>query len=239
MQPYKLFEIPERQSEQLESSDLPDFNVTSSMMQRKDYDFTEVLWDYCKNAASIDDLTNVLMSVMDGLEDLSLQPIIHKSNHTALGEICRDCLKLSRIQTSLDAVTAKERISESCDYWSSNVLECMVEIGLYKLRRDWKYWCNQVLMGLDVEDLLDNSLPLSDQIEVLRRLSCVVMLWEAVKLNLASLPSDSMRDLLIAMLNHFKSNDANNQDSKAMTCPVEFGVEIAPYSGVVKNIFMG
>ncbi|TPX51000.1 hypothetical protein SeLEV6574_g00563 [Synchytrium endobioticum] len=233
--PHTLFQIPQ---EDAQSPELPTY-VLSSIKKRADYDFSEVTWDYCLKAADADDLANVMMSVMDALEDLSLQPIIHKSNHTALAEICRDCLKLSKIQTSLDVVAAKERVSEACDYWSDNVFECMVEVGLYKLKRDLKYWFNHVLVGLDFDTYFDSTVPSSDQIEILKRMNCVVRLWEAVKLNLASLPADSMKDFLVAMFSHFKlvEGDGGVQNTKTRIWPVEFRVEIAPYSGVVKNMF--
>jgi len=66
--------------------------------------------------------------------------MVHKSNLSKFANIIRNCLKLAHTQTSPDAYEQKEVIAETFDLWQRQPMECLVEIGIWKLKRDYCHY---------------------------------------------------------------------------------------------------
>ena len=61
-------------------------------VQRNDLDFTDRLWEFCKEANGYLELRNALGLVFRGLQNGSLQPMIHRTNKSMIAEVARRCL---------------------------------------------------------------------------------------------------------------------------------------------------
>ncbi|RUP50336.1 hypothetical protein BC936DRAFT_139596 [Jimgerdemannia flammicorona] len=112
----------------------------STLSTRKDLDFTERFWKFCQNAQNQDDLIDALTAVIEELETGRLRPMIHKENHSNLGNLIRDCIKLTLLQTTADHDEQRETIGRAFDYWLASPLECLCEVGMFKLRRDYCFY---------------------------------------------------------------------------------------------------
>ncbi|KAL1923722.1 uncharacterized protein VTP21DRAFT_8702 [Calcarisporiella thermophila] len=190
----------------------------TTLPARKGLDFTEKLWKLCLDAVDQDDLVETLTAVVEEVESGNLQPLIHKDNRSNFANLIRSTLRLSRLQTSADYNEQKESISRTFDYWLENPLECLVEVGISKLRRDYCHYLigNDLLSWSELEPFLDETSPLPDQIHSLGRLHRLFELWCLVRTNLLVIPHESMRSLMRAAAAHYRPEMKCND--KALLC---------------------
>ncbi|KAK9762375.1 hypothetical protein K7432_011938 [Basidiobolus ranarum] len=172
---------------------------------RKDLDFTEKLWKYCQEAVDADEIIDCLTATIEELETGKLQPLVHKGNHSSLANLIRDCLKLSKLQITADYQEQKETISRSFDYWLEQPLECMVEVGISKLKRDYCHYLigNDLATWDTLEPFLEPTISLEDQLQRLRYLHRILELWSLVKTNILAIPYESLRVLVQDTISHY------------------------------------
>ncbi|TPX64768.1 hypothetical protein SpCBS45565_g05665 [Spizellomyces sp. 'palustris'] len=183
-----------------------DLDASSALPPRPDLDFPERFWKFTHEVAmNRNDLAIALTAVIEELETGRLQPMVNKANHSSFARIIRDCYKLVRMQTAPDFDEQKEAISRTFDYWLEQPLELMVEIGIWKLKRDYFYHLikNDVASWDQLDAFVDATLPLDEQVNRLRRLHRIVELWSLVKTNVLQMPTEGMRALVQAALEYY------------------------------------
>jgi len=136
--------------------------VISSLPIRSDLDFTEKLWNLCSASTGEDDLRVVLGAVFELLEKGEVFPMVHKNNTSTLATLVRDAIKVSRVQTSRDHQDQKGALAKAFQHWTSQALQCVIETGLCKIKRDYVHY----LIGHDVATW-----------ESLVRRACFVGVW--------------------------------------------------------------
>ena len=113
------------------------------------------------DATSLEDLIDALTLVIEELESGTLKTVVcatakhtgqnnktdqpnliqvHSSNYTPFATNVRECLKLSLITNAPDINDQRDSLSKAFDHWIENPLECLVEIGAYKLGRDYAHF---------------------------------------------------------------------------------------------------
>jgi hypothetical protein len=102
----------------------------AKLERRGDLDFTERLWDLCKAANSFEDMRAALAQVFRALQSGRLQPMVHKSNTTAIGTVARQCLM--RTTDAAAAGQLRDNMHRLSD--ASRLVAAVAEIGLAKLR---------------------------------------------------------------------------------------------------------
>lgn len=130
-----------------------------ALSKRKDLDFSERVWNFFQRASilterniaasnsmsrSLDatsesDLVDGLTAIVDALETSKLRPLVTKGNPTSFARVVRDIVKLSLLTTSADVEEQRKSISDTFDYWLESPMEIMVELGLWKLGRDYRF----------------------------------------------------------------------------------------------------
>ncbi|KAJ3178505.1 hypothetical protein HDU87_003579 [Geranomyces variabilis] len=165
-----------------------DLDTANALPVRADLDFAERFWRFAQeNSSNRSDLSVILNGVIEELETGKLRPM------------------LVRMQTAPDFDDQKEAISRTFDYWLEQPLELMVEIGIWKLKRDYCFH----LVGGDVatweqlDGFVDATLPLELQVARLGRLHRVLELWALVKSNVLRMPRAALRALVQAALAHY------------------------------------
>ncbi|KAJ1561359.1 hypothetical protein HK096_005001, partial [Nowakowskiella sp. JEL0078] len=174
--------------------------------KRQDLDFTEKFWMFIKDAVNVNDIHDALVAVIDRFTLKSLQPMVHKSNHTGFANQIRNCLKLVRTKTSTDLTALKDTISGTFDYWLERPLDVIVDIGIQKLKRDYLRHLigNNIAIWDQMEIFMDSSLPFEDQVLRLRCLHRIIELWELAHANLFSLPQDFLRTLIQSAFDFYR-----------------------------------
>ncbi|KAJ3086633.1 hypothetical protein HK102_012793, partial [Quaeritorhiza haematococci] len=188
---------------QMDSLDLDSLNALPG---RQDLDFTERLWMFVQDVDTEEDLKQVIKAVIRRLENGTLQPLINKSNRCALANVIRDLLTTSHTHmTPSELASSCESIAGSFGHWTENVLECMVEVGIEKMRRDYCHYIvgNELASWNQLEYYLDDTLPLDDQILRLRCLHRVLELWSLIKSNIIAVPYEVMREIVQTALRFY------------------------------------
>ncbi|CAG8540654.1 1847_t:CDS:10 [Paraglomus occultum] len=211
----------------------------SSLVHRKDLDFTEKLWNFCQGGAkNHTDLVSALAVVFEELETGKLQPTCHKDNHSSFANTIRECLKLARIQTSTDYNEVKEHIHDIFNFWLGQPLECMIEVGLFKLKRDYCYHLigNDLVTWSELEPFLDATQQLSEQIERLRQLHRIVETWSFVKRALPQVPYESMRNLIRTLVDYYKGFPVDEINNPRVQAPLSCTVYLPKYSSATEQL---
>ncbi|KAJ3413021.1 aspartate--tRNA ligase dps1 [Chytridiales sp. JEL 0842] len=193
-----------------------DVDPLGKLTARLDLDFTERFWKFCLGATSLEDLSEVVQIVADDLLTGKLQPMVNKSNNTSLAIFIRDCLKLSRTQTSPDYMERKEAVATQADYWIENPLEYLVEAGIAKLRRDYCHFLigPNLASWNQLEVLVDPTQSLTIQIRRLERLHKVLEVYTLAISTVFSLPQASGRALVAAALEYYLKESKKDEESE-------------------------
>jgi len=186
---------------------LKNLNISSILTPRKNLDFTDKLWKFLINASSSDDLNDAWTAVLEELETFRLQPMVHKSNLSKFANIIRKCLKLAHTQTSPDVYDQKESISETFDIWQRQPMECLVEIGIWKLKRDYCHYLigNELTSLSELECFINPTLELDDQIHNLKILHRLTELWVMISNQIHSMPHSLHRRLIQKVIENMKN----------------------------------
>ncbi|KAJ3166243.1 hypothetical protein HDU88_003466 [Geranomyces variabilis] len=183
-----------------------DLDAANALPVRSDLDFAERFWRFAQeNSSNRSDLSVILNGVIEELETGKLRPMVNKTNHSSFARVIRDCYKLVRMQTAPDFDDQKEAISRTFDYWLEQPLELMVEIGIWKLKRDYCFHLvgGDVASWEELDSFVDATLPLELQVARLGRLHRVLELWALVKSNVLRMPRAALRALVQAALAHY------------------------------------
>ncbi|KAJ3186640.1 hypothetical protein HDU85_007460 [Gaertneriomyces sp. JEL0708] len=214
------FNVTEQQSLPASNSSMSsvtfDLDASTTLPERQDLDFAERFWKFTSGlATSQADLLLSLTTVIEELETGRLQPLVNKYNPSSFARTIRDLYRLSRMQTASDVDDLKESISRTMDYWLEQPLEVLVEIGIWKLKRDYCFWLvgSGVVRWDELDAFIDATLPLSHQVQRLLKLHRVMELFHLTKSNLVSLPLESLRTLIgVAMHTYLESEDPATDD---------------------------
>ncbi|ORY47938.1 hypothetical protein LY90DRAFT_671091 [Neocallimastix californiae] len=186
---------------------LKNLNIISALEPRKDYDFTDKLWKFLINASSNDDLSDAFTAVLEELETFRLQPMVNKTNLTSYANIIRSCLKLAHTQTSPDYDEQKEAISETFDLWQKQPMECLVEIGIWKLKRDYCHYLigNELTSMSELESFINPTLGLDEQIYNLKILHRITELLVLISNQIHFIPHEINRKLVQKVIEKLKN----------------------------------
>ncbi|KAI9014825.1 hypothetical protein BC832DRAFT_170625 [Gaertneriomyces semiglobifer] len=214
------FNMTEQQSLPASNSSMSsvtfDLDASTTLPERQDLDFAERFWKFTSGlATSQADLLLSLTTVIEELETGRLQPLVNKYNPSSFARTIRDLYRLSRMQTASDADDLKESISRTMDYWLEQPLEVLVEIGIWKLKRDYCFWLvgSGVVRWDELDAFIDATLPLTHQVQRLLKLHRVMELFHLMKSNLVSLPFESLRTLIgVAMHTYLESEEPATDD---------------------------
>ncbi|KAI8801128.1 hypothetical protein BJ742DRAFT_838448 [Cladochytrium replicatum] len=207
---------------------------------RTDLDFTERFWLFAKDALTRNDLLNALHRVVSELLSQSLRPMVHKTNHTALANQVRECLKLSKMQNSAaggaELKDHMEAVTATFNYWLEEPMEMAVEIGMMKLKRDYVHCLigNNLVNWNTLEHFMDPSAPMDEQVRHLRCLQRVVEVWTLVRAHVEQFPPEVMRELIEGLLGYYSRRNAP-LDREDETIFVELGMRKLSY-GTMKVV---
>ncbi|ORX81154.1 hypothetical protein BCR32DRAFT_268430 [Anaeromyces robustus] len=187
---------------------LQNLNISSILVPRKDFDFTDKLWKFLINASSNEDLNDAFTAVLEELETFRLQPMVNKTNLSSFANIVRNCLKLAHTQTSPDFEEKKEAISETFDLWQKQPMDCLVEIGIWKLKRDYCYYLieNELSSLSELESLINPTFELDEQIHNLKILHRITELWILISNQIHSIPHEINRKIVQKVIEKLKNH---------------------------------
>ncbi|KNC48117.1 uncharacterized protein AMSG_04347 [Thecamonas trahens ATCC 50062] len=192
---------------------------SASPARRTDLDFTERLWLFLKDAASLDDLTACLRHIFDKLLAGDFQPVIHRTNSTALGLLLRQSVKAMLTNTGelggAGAASTADELAQAFDYWLDEPVECLVEIGIYYLQRNYSAWLtsHSLCTYTQIEPYLDPTAETREALEALLRLHA--LLDTCLLANAAGAPYDALRSLCTLALSRYASADGVSSVSAA------------------------
>lgn len=160
---------------------------------RTDLDFTERLFIFLKDAVSTDDLRVCISAVFGVLQRGELQPVVHKTNSTALGLLLREAVRVSLMTTA--PMSQESTLADTFGYWETEPLECLVEVGVYHLQRSYGVWLSarNLCTLTQLEWYVDPTLEANEHLHRLARLHLVL---DTVYLaNNHGVPYDALRSL--------------------------------------------
>ena len=99
---------------------------------RKNLDFVEHLWLFCKDVQSVGDLQEVLASVFKAVLFRKVHPWLHQGSSSPLANLFRQAL-LCSTSDEIRALGSKMEAMLS----EAKVLHCLVQVGIEKLSRDY------------------------------------------------------------------------------------------------------
>ncbi|KAJ3203146.1 hypothetical protein HDU82_006813, partial [Entophlyctis luteolus] len=114
-----------------------DPSILEVLPERDDLDFTDRLFLFCTATKSIDDLIAATTKIANALRLGDIQPMVAKNNPTRIANVVRDCLKVQRTQAASDFQLRQAAVTAGVDNWLRNIVEWLVEAGIYKLQRDY------------------------------------------------------------------------------------------------------
>ncbi|KAH9275711.1 hypothetical protein BASA83_002012 [Batrachochytrium salamandrivorans] len=229
------------QSESNLTSSLCDF---SPLKQREGYDFAEQVWIFCQRGRSRGDITDALTAIIEELETGRVLPCVAKDNLSNLANIIRSCLKVSVQKHAMDTKEQRDSIAATFDFWLEQPLECLVDAGLWKLKRDYEFYLleNNITSRHQLEFFMDASLSFDDQIVRLHCLHRTLELVLLIKSNILVLPVDILRSIVQSTLRYYIDlieKHAESSISEGMILnvdkPLVVEVELPKFSAVVQK----
>mmetsp|Transcript_4050 Transcript_4050/g.7772 ORF Transcript_4050/g.7772 Transcript_4050/m.7772 type:complete len:736 (-) Transcript_4050:102-2309(-) len=194
---------------------------------RSNFDFTELFWEQVViKAKSYEQILFALRLVMTSLQNGVLLPYIHKSNNTLLGNVCRQAIKFHVAKSQTGGGTDPSQGSEAQQGPNSlpanfaafqelaakgeatpdsqkNIAASLMELGAWKLTRDFDAWFHEVGVKADLLEELLPVAPLNDTLALSARFSS---LREALQVASTALtfrcPRQQVRALAVASLRH-------------------------------------
>ena len=121
------------------------------LKHRTDLDFLDLLWIFVGPVSTREDLLDVLTAAIEEIETGRLMPLVSKDNTSRFASIIRAFLKFAAEQGGIQRLfkdghqrssdNEKESLSATFDYWlDANPLECLVDVGIAKLKRDYMFY---------------------------------------------------------------------------------------------------
>lgn len=109
----------------------------NEITDRTDLDFMDHFWKLVQPLETKSGLVDALTAIIEELEQARLFPMISKHNKSNFASVIRTCISLSGQKTSGDYMNQKQVLGETFDYWIEEPYELIVEIGIWKLQRDF------------------------------------------------------------------------------------------------------
>ena len=100
------------------------------------------------------DLTATVSALTSRLCLLKFHPYLHRNSTSTLASMIRECTLLSRLTTAKDLDSRWEAVDNVFEYWDSEPMESLIDVGVSKIRRDIQK--KMISVGLD-HDLYFNS----------------------------------------------------------------------------------
>ena len=195
---------------------------------RTDLDFAERLWMFAKEVQSPTDLQEVFADVFKAVLLSKVQPFLHRSGSSMLATLFRQALLCSS-HDERQTIAAKLQALLSED----KVLNCLVEIGIEKLRRDHRSFFigSDLATGIQLDHFFEGSSG-----DVLQMCHCICKLHSVMELNVSALsflnlPTSTLSSLTKIALEVYRVTKFEHFE----TTPV-FALPIPAYSPALKSV---
>ena len=183
---------------------------------RKDYDFTEELWLFLKDALSETDYTSALQVIVSAVLDGSCQAVVHSANQTTLAKVIRGIVCS---ETTQEKMKIKQKFSDSI-LQEQSAVKYLVEVGIEKIRRDYaNYFMGEELVTLNqLSYYLDTSCTVAEMVSRVLKLYSILEMVITLKLVL-SMGHENLRMLVEAALTYYQNHNADNHPVFSMSLP--------------------
>ncbi|XP_052280307.1 protein zwilch homolog [Dreissena polymorpha] len=181
--------------------------------ERKDLDFTDLLWKILQGCTSYMELIETLKYIVGELRKGDLQPFIHSYNNTTVGQMVKDSYRGQLRDPVLTGL---------------GPLQYMAEMGVQKLTRDYVHMFlskNLANMGM-LDFFLKGNLELEEKLNRLRRLQDTLETVMMLNNNL-TLPHESLAKCCREMLKFYETNQISSSHSFTFSVP----------SAYIRNVF--
>ena len=208
---------------QNETDDLasPLLTYVLDSFRRNDWDFTDKLWEFLKNAKSFEEVMQCLDHIFVAICTREIQPVFNTENKTQMASWIREFYKAN------NQAKGKEELQEKLDGLMENpskVFQMIADIGLEKYNKDYvSFFINEELATFgQLEPMMRQANTLEDRMAVIWKFHHSLELVAVSKAYL-SLNVDYLRIILRASLDYYKSI------AKLSTSPI-FSVSIPAVS---------
>jgi len=227
-------EVIKKKSEEEDDDDSLEKPMSQLIRQkfiRSDYDFTDKLWLFLRNADSgYQEMKFYLDDVINDIVQGSLQPAVSPMNATKLAKLVR---KMYTEESEECKIPIKEKILEFLSN-DSAVVNLIVEIGFEKIRKDYyHYFLTNELTIITALEKIRGKQPMgqhnhANDISFLWKLHCCleVVITPTVYLRL---DHDSQRSLLNAALEYYTHHVVTSSS------PV-FCLSLLPLNSTLSNV---
>eukprot|EP00794_Sanderia_malayensis_P007309 gene7309-8126_t len=198
--------ISVKKDEQTNDLSAPLLSYILDGFKRSDMDFTDKLWNFLKNAKSLDEVVSCLDNIFAAICTREVQPVFSSENKTFLARMIREFYKSADMTTSSEDL--HERLNEILEN-DGKVFDILADIGLEKFKKDYvSFFVNEDLATFgQLEPILaasDNGLRES--------MSAIWKMHHSLELvsigrTYLHLEVDYLRTLLRSSLNYFIAND--------------------------------
>ena len=202
--------------------------LTFSEFTRKDLDFTERLWLILKDTCDEEDLTTSFQIMLSALFSGECQPVVHTTNKTPFAELIRDLLQCEKNEL-------RQQLQERAQEYTSIIaaIECLVEIGTDKLRRDYA----QFLFQEELATMGQLTLFLNSKLSTLGKVSNIRKLHQTIELvsmakSLSKIGHENVRALTQQALAFYSNHSADDLPIFSLSLPA-FG---SPSGTAVKGV---
>ena len=174
-------------------------------LHRKDHDFSDELWEFLKDAVSLDDVIQSLDFIFAAICTREIQPVFNSENKTDLAQWIREFYRTTNQNEGREIL--KERFDTLLGS-NTKVLELVGNLGLEKFKRDYiSFFVNKELATFgQLEGILVNEGSLKDRMFTIWKLHHSLELV-AVSIAHLHLPIDYVRMILKASLDYFKDTE--------------------------------
>ena len=196
---------------------------------RKDLDFAERLWMFAKDVTSLDELQEIFGAVFKALLLGQVQPFVHRTSSSTLAILLRQLLQCS---------STEERQALAPRYQSllspTKLLPCLIQIGLEKMRRDYRtFFISSDIVTDNQLDHFFSEFSSQSQLakcRILCKLHCVLEI-NASLLSFLNLPSSVLSSLTKTALQVYRE-----MPFKSFSTAPTFSLPLAPYSPSLKSL---
>ena len=191
-----------------EENDTESFSLSSYVLEnlrRKDHDFTDDLWEYLKNAVSLDDIVQALDHIFAAICTREIQPVFNSENKVELAVWIREFYRTANQNEGMEVL--KERLDFVLED-ESKVLELVAKLGLEKYKRDYiAFFVSEELATFgQLQPVLKHEASVKESMLMIWKLHHCLELVAAAIMYL-KLPVDYVRMILKASLDYYKATD--------------------------------
>ena len=201
-------------------SQSPSSNVTAPFgiaeaLRRQDLDNTECLWLFFKDFTSAEKIVFCLQIIFSSLFQGEYQPVLCATNQTLIGKLMKGVVCC---QTEREKAIIKMEMAQ--DFNTSAALECVLEIGLEKLRKDYtNYFFKQELVTKDRLDYyLAKDVPMDEKVQRLLKLHCILSLV-TLAISYAHIKYHDLRELVVAALKFYEAHSHTEHPIFSLSLP--------------------